>query len=276
MRGVDRIGASPHFLASTLDRSGRLIGRDGCITPKRLTLVNRPVERTLNARNLNSETEPGASVVSVSRKSKSRYARLVAFGFRHLSERRTIHGVSVRLVRGLPNEAIFEKLTSAFNLLQVYGGETLRDLRQHTNGVFGGAIAGARGCWERQTRMVILDDAYLRDQGTTPAKMASTLVHESTHARLEANGFGYTAETRERIEKVCIRRQLAFARRLAEPGSLMEEAQWQLEQPPEFFSVETQRARAAAARIERVPPWLIRAMNWYRSAQRGFSDLWRR
>lgn len=44
--------------------------------------------------------------------------------------------------------------------------------------------------------------------------LALTVIHELCHARLEVLGVQYDAPLRLRIEQICLRRELAFARRL--------------------------------------------------------------
>jgi hypothetical protein len=44
-------------------------------------------------------------------------------------------------------------------------------------------------------------------------EVAGTLVHESTHGRLHDLGFAYTAQSRERHERVCLEEEHRFVRR---------------------------------------------------------------
>ena len=120
-----------------------------------------------------------------------------------------------------------------------------------------------RGEWHRDTRLVVLEETYVHHERTSARDIASTLVHESTHARLDAKGFAYSPELRERIERVCFRRQLAFARRLPEPGDLVGQAERQLQRAPDYFTREAWRQRAVVKLIELgVPRWLAQAIEW--------------
>jgi len=60
----------------------------------------------------------------------------------------------------------------------------------------------------------LLPSAYLK-AGTTEA-VATTIVHEATHARLCRAGIGYGPAMRPRVEAACIRQQIAFAERLGD------------------------------------------------------------
>jgi hypothetical protein len=180
------------------------------------------------------------------------------------SERREILGVPVGVPSDLRNtDAAFAKITSAFDLLHAHGTRSFDDMQRHTNGVFVWATAGARGEWHPRARLVVLEETYVCHEGTSAREIASTLVHESTHARLDAKGFAYSGERRARIENVCFRRQLAFARRLAEPGELVGQAERQLRRPPSDFTSEAWRQRSVAKLISLgVPKWLAHAIEW--------------
>jgi hypothetical protein len=190
-------------------------------------------------------------------------ARMILWVVRH-AERREILGVPVIVPGGTRgDDEAFAKITSALDLLRDHGSRTLDDIRRHTNGVFVWVTAGARGEWHRETGLVVLEEAYVCHGGTSARDVASTLVHESTHARLDAKGFEYSPEQRQRIERVCFRRQLAFARRLSEPGDLVGQAQQQLQRSPDYFTGEAWRQRAVVKLIELgVPRWLAQAIGW--------------
>lgn len=196
-------------------------------------------------------------------RAKSLADRILLWFFRN-SERQDILGVPVVVPAGQRNgDAAFAKITAAFDLLRDHGSRSLDDLRRHTNGVFVWATAGALGEWHRDTRLVVLEETHVNDQGTSARDIASTLVHESTHARLDAKGFTYSPERRARIEKVCFRRQLAFARRLSEGGDLVGQAERQLQRPPGDFTHQAWRQRAVSKLISLgVARWLAHAIEW--------------
>jgi hypothetical protein len=192
---------------------------------------------------------------------RSLSAWIILWFFRN-SERRDILGVPVVVPADRRTaDAAFAKIAGAFDLLQDHGRGSLEDIRRHTNGVFLWSTAGARGEWHRDARLVVLEETHVFDEGTSARDIASTLVHESTHARLEAKGFAYLPERRERLEKVCFRRQLAFARRLSEPGDLIDQAERQLQCRPGRFTIEAGRQRVVAKLVELgVARWLVYAI----------------
>jgi hypothetical protein len=192
---------------------------------------------------------------------KSFADRILLWFFRN-SERRQIFGVPVGVPADLRDgDAVFAKITGAFELLRAHGGHSLDSLRRHTSGVFVWTTAGARGEWHPRARLVVLAETHVCHEDTFAREIASTLVHESTHARLDSKGFAYSGELRARIENVCFRRQLAFARRLGEPADLVAQAERQLRRPPGDFSEEAWRQRSLAKLISLgVPRWLAHAV----------------
>jgi hypothetical protein len=130
------------------------------------------------------------------------------------------------------------------------------------------SLYGNLGEYEHALKACILDDRYLADPATTIERIASAIVHETTHARLERHGIGYKAELRTRIEAICFRRELAFAVRLPSSAELQQQIARCLEWSqanPDFLSDANFRERRTAGGIEALryagaPDLLIRAM----------------
>lgn len=59
----------------------------------------------------------------------------------------------------------------------------------------------------------------------SPGWIASTLIHEATHARLEQCGIPYTAKTRARCERLCRRAERQFVE-LLDPDVYVNKQQW--------------------------------------------------
>jgi len=129
------------------------------------------------------------------------------------------------------------------------------------------------GEYNHSLRACILDERYVADSATTVERIASTIVHETTHARLERYGIGYEEELRARIEAICFRRELAFAVRLPNSAELQQEIVRYLEwyqANPDYFSDANFRENRTAGEIEALrhlgtPDWLIRAMSYQKS-----------
>jgi hypothetical protein len=122
------------------------------------------------------------------------------------------------------------------------------------------------GRYEKSLGACVLDDGYVAK--ATLEQIASTIVHEATHARLARCGIGYEEKLRSRIEAVCIRRERAFAIKLPNGEELQRKITSRLEwcvTNPEWYSNEQLRERKEQGSIDALryieaPQWLLRIM----------------
>jgi len=70
-----------------------------------------------------------------------------------------------------------------------------------------------------------IDTRYCLAETTTPELLAAVIVHEATHARLWRRGIRYEEAQRPRIEKICIRREIAFAAKLPNGEAVRDQAE---------------------------------------------------
>lgn len=77
--------------------------------------------------------------------------------------------------------------------------------------------------------------------------IASTIVHEATHARLRRCGIGGEEAIRARLEEVCLRREIAFAAKLPNGETLREMAEKGLED----YAVDELHTDAERTRLRR-------------------------
>jgi hypothetical protein len=192
---------------------------------------------------------------------RRRYWRWV---FRN-SERRTLAGIpaGVFLPSAEEREAAFPKLAAALDVLARHDPRRFERLRADVDGILVFGLPGARGAWILGARLVVLKLEYVTAPETSAEEVASTLVHEGTHAWLDRLGFGYDEPRRARIEAICYRAQLAFARRLPDPGGLVELAQRQLSRDPADWSdAAFERNYEEGLRELGVPGWLVRLLGW--------------
>jgi hypothetical protein len=119
------------------------------------------------------------------------------------------------------------------------------------------------GQYRESLQACLLDERYV--VAATSEQIASTIVHEATHARIARCGIRYEEKLRSRIEAVCRRRELAFAAKLPNGAELQEKVRHALEwyeANPEWHSNERFRERrkqgaADGLRYLETPEWLI-------------------
>jgi hypothetical protein len=163
-----------------------------------------------------------------------------------LSAAKEYSGVAVRMFWPEPHErtSALPKLAKALDLLAVYDSRRFDRLRRLCRGILVFGDIGPSGKWVPRAHLICLSSSYVCAPATTSARVAATLVHESTHAWLDSFGFDYREDRRARIEHICIRAEMAFARRLPDPEDLLELSNRKLSLEPEFWSNAQFAARA--------------------------------
>jgi hypothetical protein len=119
-----------------------------------------------------------------------------------------------------PRLELAAKSRAALGLIAEFDPRQLRRLKQLVAGVFIFDDTGPVGAWMREPRLIRLNEKFVAAPDTADAEVAATIVHETTHAWLEARGFVYRADRRRRLEAICFRAEAAFARRLPDGSAL--------------------------------------------------------
>ncbi|MBR0869792.1 hypothetical protein JQ633_05445 [Bradyrhizobium tropiciagri] len=135
--------------------------------------------------------------------------------------------------------------------------------------------------YKRALKACVLDERFVANSATSVERIASAIVHEATHARLERYGIGYDEEQRARIEAICFRRERAFAVRLPDGTGLQQDIAGYLHSYPantDYFSDAHASERYANGEIEVLrhigaPDWLIRMMPALKSIIGGAKRL---
>src|SRR3981081_2454053 len=83
-------------------------------------------------------------------------------------------------------------------------------------------LPNARSCYYGSLRARLVDVRFVLLETTTLEEIASTIVHEATHAKLGRWGISYEEKARSRIEAVCLRRELNFIAKLPHSEPLRE------------------------------------------------------
>jgi hypothetical protein len=116
----------------------------------------------------------------------------------------------------------------------------------------------------------VLDERFVLAETTTLQKIASTIIHEATHARLDGWGIDYDEAVRYRIEAICLRRELNFLTKLPDSEHLQEEIAYTLEwyaTKQDYFSDRNHRelddqGASETLRYLGAPDWFVRCAMW--------------
>jgi len=151
-----------------------------------------------------------------------------------LARNRQFDNLWLGVVGGSNDENLLDRVKEALNLIKQYDFIIYERLLRDIERILVTSLFEANGSFNFRLKMCNLDFQFV--SASSPDAIASTIVHEATHARLFARGFGYPEELRYRIERICMRQQLRFARRLPEGNKISEEVERGLATAPSFWS----------------------------------------
>jgi hypothetical protein len=185
------------------------------------------------------------------------------------TERRDYRGIALSMYidsKPLDTAQLWPKLYAALDLIGEYTPVWLRRMQQMRNSVNIRSIPGTRARLINGNE-TLLDPYLLAD--FLPAQIASSIVHEATHARLRYYRIPFTAQKLAREERVCRRSELRFGRAIEGGGvegarAVVERAEMALASRDEDVGVAVNwqelNALAAIARIQEspYPKWLKR------------------
>ena len=181
-----------------------------------------------------------------------------------LAERRNLQGFDVGIspaVDSQKEQLAFENIDAALTLIQLHDPRRFQRIRTDVQRIHAfGTQAQYLGRWVDALRTCQLATDWIVRPDTRPADIASTIVHEATHARLSR--FTYDEPKRQRIEQICHKQEEAFALRLPDAMELVEQARRAQQRAPEFYSnTSLKRQSIDALRSLGVPTWVIRALH---------------
>ncbi|MBX9908508.1 MAG: hypothetical protein K2Z25_07320 [Beijerinckiaceae bacterium] len=127
------------------------------------------------------------------------------------TERRTIDGIRLAVSGG---QHALDRIEQALVLIRQHEPMRYRRMKMDVDLIGVWLLPGPLGCFDTSSRASIIDRRFVLDDVTTPAMIASVIVHEASHARLESLGIDYPEDRRARIEALCKRQELRFAARL--------------------------------------------------------------
>jgi len=110
------------------------------------------------------------------------------------------------------------RVTHALDLIAQIDPLTMAHIRRHLPGGLAVEATDYATAWfDREKSACLLGARHLTT--ASDAELALSIMHEVTHARLEARGIPYDPPLRLRIERICIAREIALAHRLAKAGA---------------------------------------------------------
>jgi hypothetical protein len=184
-----------------------------------------------------------------------------------LSTSRNIDGLWVGTFESEPQLGL-RRVGDALELIKRYNSLHYSRVIHNLDRVWVNVLPDAAACYQRSLNACVFDERFVRAETTTLEQIATSIIHEATHARLERWGVSYEEKLRPRIEAICLRRELAFAASLPDSAQLQEDiartVEWCAANPDYFsgtrFRERDTQGRITALRYLGTPNWIVRAM----------------
>jgi len=186
-----------------------------------------------------------------------------------LSTKREVDGFWVGSMEDDPYQGL-RRVEDALQLIKRHDPLNYLRVTRNLDKIWVHLIPSAEAHYERTLNACVLDERYLLKEEMTLDRIASTIVHEATHARLERWGIVYEEESRYRIESICLRRELNFLTKLPDSEHLKEEIARALEwcaTDRDHLSDASFREREDQGQLETLrylgaPSWVVRLAMW--------------
>jgi hypothetical protein len=158
-----------------------------------------------------------------------------------------------------------DRVEEALSLIKKYDRRRYDRLIRDLERVWVQLIPGGIAHFDSSIWACVLDPRHVLNHANSTERIASSIVHEATHARLWRRGIRYQEDLRSRVEAVCFRSERAFAAKLPNGEQMREQAERSLAAyaSPEYWTDEAFRKRRHEGSIEtlrylQMPNWLIR------------------
>jgi hypothetical protein len=139
-------------------------------------------------------------------------------------ERRRMHGMDVWVLNDnlhASTEAMFDKVAAALDLVAEARPWRIGAMQRDFSRIYVRQNTGVRAMFD-SARSCILDTYFVAK--FAPAQVASSIVHESVHARLRRGGRAVPADLIAWEERLCRRAEVGFGLRVADGAAVVERA----------------------------------------------------
>jgi hypothetical protein len=177
------------------------------------------------------------------------------------------HGVPVAMAALDDDPVLLAQVAAALQLIAAHAPAAFAQLQSLSRGILVAPLHGARGEWRPSIQACLISREYLQQDHASEPAIASTIIHELAHARLDALGIASTAERAGRVERICFRASQRFLQVLP-AGSKREAA---LEELEEYLRFDPAIWESAASQDYR--PWHVRVVAF---CLRRAGHLWHR
>jgi hypothetical protein len=149
-----------------------------------------------------------------------------------VTERHTLHGIAVSVIntrKDISTAQVLERLAEALGLIATYAPRRFRRMQKDMAGLVVRRFP-CRGAFFSEERECLVELTFTVNPRHTVAEIASSIIHEATHARVASMCGPLPQEQRAREERLCRRAELEFGRALpdGQSASVLQRARFAL------------------------------------------------
>jgi len=227
-----------------------------CFVPTILTFTRRAGYKDgatpFATANVSDSFEPGWAALNV--------GLLIERLFMRISHSRLIDGLWLGVIDKSDDDLLC-RVEEALLLIKTYDVIRYEQIRRDVGRIWVCPLPGPRGSFSGALNACKLDSRFVKS--SEPESIASTIVHEGTHARPCLRKIGYSEPLRHRIERICMMQQLTFLQKVPGGEKASEEVERNLAREASDWSDDGLKrlyddGRDALARDLGIPSWMIR------------------
>jgi hypothetical protein len=176
---------------------------------------------------------------------------------------RLVDGLWVGVCANKGDEHLFRQVEEALSIICRYDPLRYRRIQRDLERVWVCPLFGVWGEYSATFKRCDLDFSFV--ESSSPELIASVIVHESTHGHYCLRRIGYPEPLRPRIERICMKQQLAFARTIPEAHELCARLERNLLRDPRVWSRDAFKTRHLDGGLETgrhlgFPDWLTKSV----------------
>lgn len=195
--------------------------------------------------------------------------RLVQRVGMRLSRTRHLDGVWIGIM-GIGDQSddhLLDRVEEAMRLIKTHDPSRYRRIIRDLDRIWITVLTGSQGEFIAEFRRCDIEERFVASE--SPENIASVIVHEATHAHPCLVKIGYPEALRLRIEKICLRQELAFLDRLPGGGEarrdLVTNLLANIDHYRSFWTDKEHADRQPARMLEamkyiKTPDWLAKAV----------------
>jgi hypothetical protein len=178
-----------------------------------------------------------------------------------LSRNTRVDGLWVGVFMEERGAEILKRLVEALQLIKSCDPYRYRRVLREIERIWAHPLPWEWAIWLPALKRCVVDPRFVLS--ASPSLIASAIVHEATHAAMDQRHIGYSEQLRDRVEKVCMRQELAFAAKIPDGDELRRNIEGRLASATSDWLTDAAlrerriKGEFEMARYAHIPDWVV-------------------